>query len=120
MSRSPRPDCRFARWRRTCWSEVRAGKGPTQLPDEAAFDPAKSQIAPSYSAAWLAVARLRQKYGQDKVVAFYRAVAGPRAGEPAVTASVDQLTRSAFETVFGTTQDAFVADWLGYLTRLSR
>jgi hypothetical protein len=33
---------------------------------------------------------------------------------------VDQLTASAFESVLGTTQDAFVADWLAYLKRLSR
>jgi len=100
--------------------QVRAGKGPTSLPDEVAFDPSKGQIAPSYSGAWLAVSRLRQKYGQAKVVAFYRAVAGPKAGEPSVRNPADQLARSAFETVLGTTQDAFVADWLAYLKRLSR
>jgi hypothetical protein len=100
--------------------QVRAGKGPTSLPDEVAFDPSKGQIAPSYSGAWLAVSRLRQKYGQAKVVAFYRAVAGPKAGEPSVRTPADQLARSAFETVLGTTQDAFVADWLAYLKRLSR
>ncbi len=72
--------------------QVRAGKGPTQLPDETAFDPAKGQIAPAYSAAWLAVSRMRQRYGQEKVVAFYRAVAGPKMGEPSVNASPDQLT----------------------------
>jgi hypothetical protein len=100
--------------------QVRAGKGPTSLPDEVAFDPAKGQIAPSYSAAWLAVSRLRQKYGQAKVVAFYRVVAGPQAGEPRVRTPADQLARSAFESVLGTTQDAFVTDWLAYLKRLSR
>ena len=100
--------------------QVRAGKGPTSLPDEVAFDPAKGEIAPSYSGAWLAVSRLRQKYGQAKVVAFYRAVAGPEAGEPSVRTPADQLARSAFESVLGTTQDAFVADWLAYLKRLSR
>ena len=63
---------------------------------------------------------MRQRFGQDKVVAFYRAVAGPRRASPAVTTSVDQLTRAAFESVLGTTQDAFVADWLAYLKRLSR
>jgi hypothetical protein len=99
---------------------VRAGKGPTQLPDEVAFDPTKSEIAPSYSGAWLAVSRMRQKYGQAKVVAFYRAVAGPKEGQPGVTTPVDQLARSAFESVLGTTQDAFVADWLAYLKRLAR
>jgi hypothetical protein len=101
-------------------AQVRAGKGPTQLPDEAAFDPAKTQIAPSYSAAWLAVARMRQKYGQDQVVTFYRAVAGPRTGEPGDTTSAAELTKAAFVSVLGTTQDAFVADWLAYVTRLSR
>lgn len=100
--------------------QVRAGKGPTQLPDEAAFDPSKTQIAPTYSAAWLAVSRLRQKYGPEKVVAFYRAISGPRSGEPAITTPVEQLTTSAFGSVLGTTPDAFVADWLAYLKRLSR
>ncbi|MEP6650425.1 MAG: hypothetical protein ABJA74_11025 [Lapillicoccus sp.] len=100
--------------------QVRAGKGPTQLPDGAAFDPAKGQIAPSYSAAWLAVSRMRQKHGQEKVVAFYRTVAGPKSGEPGVTTPVDQLARTAFESVLETTQDAFVADWLAHLKRLSR
>ncbi|HEU4998237.1 MAG TPA: hypothetical protein VFT68_04775 [Lapillicoccus sp.] len=100
--------------------QVKAGKPPAQLPDEAAFDPTKGQIAPSYSAAWLAVSRMRQRFGQAKVVAFYRAVAGPKTGEPGVTANADQLTHTAFDTVLGTTQDAFVADWLAYLKRLSR
>jgi hypothetical protein len=100
--------------------QVRAGKGPTSLPDEVAFDPSKGQIAPSYSSAWLAVSRLRQKYGQAKVVAFYRAVAGPDAGEPSVRTPADQLARSAFESVLGTSQDAFVSDWLAYLKRLAR
>ena len=100
--------------------QVKAGKSPTQLPDEAAFDPTKGQIAPSYSAAWLAVSRMRQRFGQAKVVAFYRAVAGPKTGEPGVTQDAVQLTHTAFDTVLGTTQDAFVADWLAYLKRLSR
>ena len=100
--------------------QVRAGKGPTSLPDEVAFDPSKGQIAPSYSGAWLAVSRLRQKYGQAKIVAFYRAVAGPKAGEPSVRTPADQLARTAFESILGTTQDAFVADWLAYLKRLAR
>ena len=100
--------------------QVRAGKGPTSLPDEVAFDPSKGQIAPSYSGAWLAVSRLRQKYGQAKIVAFYRAVAGPKAGEPSVRTPADQLARTAFESILGTTQDVFVADWLAYLKRLAR
>jgi hypothetical protein len=63
---------------------------------------------------------MRQRFGQDKVVAFYRAVAGPKTGEPGVTTSVDQLTQAAFGSVLGTTQEAFVADWVAYLKRLSR
>jgi hypothetical protein len=100
--------------------QVRAGKGPTQLPDETAFDPAKGQISPAYSAAWLAVSRMRQRYGQEKVIAFYRAVAGPKAGEPSVNASPEQLATTAFETVLGTNHDAFVADWVANVKRLAR
>jgi hypothetical protein len=33
---------------------------------------------------------------------------------------VDQLTQAAFGSVLGTTQEAFVADWVAYLKRLSR
>jgi hypothetical protein len=100
--------------------QVRAGKPPTTLPDEAAFDPTKGQIAPSYSAAWIAVMRMRQKYGQEKVVAFYRAIVGDAAADPAVIGSVDKRTQTAFGTALGTTQDAFVADWLAYVKRLAR
>ena len=51
------------------------------------------------------------------MVAFYRAVAGPKTGEPGVSQSPDQLTGTTFETVLGTNQDAFVADWVSNVKR---
>ncbi len=95
---------------------VKAGKGPTGLPTAEAFDPKVSTIEPAYNAAWLAVSQMRQDFGQEKVVAFYRAVAGTPETVPA--GSTDDLAKEAFQSVLGTTQDAFVASWLAYLGTL--
>ncbi len=97
---------------------VRAGAGPTALPTEADFDPAHGRISPSYNAAWLAVTRMAQRHGQAKVVEFYRAVAGAPPVQPGTT-DPEAPVRQAFRTVLGTTQEAFVADWLAYLDRLA-
>ena len=59
-------------------AKVRAGTAPRRLPSDADFDPARTRIAPAYAAAWLACSRLADRYGQARLVAFYRAVAGAR------------------------------------------
>lgn len=98
---------------------VRTGTVPTALPTEANFDPSRGVIAPSYSEAWLAVLRMRQRFGQAKVVAFYRAVAGGPTVDPAVTVGPADLAKQAFVDVLRTTQDAFVADWVAYVRRFA-
>lgn len=101
--------------------EVRAGTVPTALPGADAFDPAKATIEPAYNEAWLAITLMRRTYGEEKVVEFYRAIAGsPADPAPPSGTSVDDLTRAAFQNVLGTTPDAFVSDWRAYLTRLVR
>jgi hypothetical protein len=95
---------------------VRAGKGPTALPTEVDFDPSRSKIASSYSGAWLAVCHLVDRYGQGKVVAFYRAVAsagGATAPDPEISAA------SEFPHFFGVTQPQYVDGWRRYLTTLA-
>jgi hypothetical protein len=98
---------------------VRAGKGPTALPTDIDFDPSRSQIAPSYSSSWLAVSRLVDRYGQARVVRFYRLVAskatagGPVQPDPEVTAA------SAFPQVFGISEATFVDGWRQYLRTLA-
>ena len=59
-------------------ARVRAGTAPRRLPSDADFDPARTRIGPAYAAAWLACSRLADRYGQARLVAFYRAVAGAR------------------------------------------
>ncbi len=95
---------------------VRAGKGPTALPTDVDFDPAKSKISPSYSASWLAVSRLVDLYGRARVVAFYRLVASASTvgqADPEAAASL------AFPRSFGVTEAQFVEGWKYYLGTLA-
>jgi hypothetical protein len=54
-------------------AEVRAGKVPRSLPDEAAFDGGRQPSA--YEQSWLAVSLLVREHGERLVVRLYRAVA---------------------------------------------
>lgn len=98
---------------------VRVGKGPTALPTEVDFDPSRTNIAPTYSESWLAVSRLVDLYGQDKVVAFYRKVASTP-GVGAVPLDPDAAAAKAFPTSFGVTEAHFVDGWKRSLTTLAR
>jgi hypothetical protein len=99
---------------------VREGKGPATLPGTVAFDPAQSDIEPSYSEAWLAVSRLVDLYGQAKAVLFYRTIASvprPSGGlqpDPDTTAMLD------FPRIFGISQAQFVVGWRSYLDTLAK
>lgn len=100
-------------------TKVRAGSGPTRLPTDGDFDPARGVIAPVYNAAWLAVTRLAQEHGSAKLVAFYRAVAGGLVVDDATAAAPAAVTAKAFPAVLGVGEAAFTADWLAYLKRLA-
>ena len=99
---------------------VRQGRGPKALPTEADFDPAKTTIGPFYSASWLAVCHLVDLYGQAKVVAFYRSMAGGRSPDKAVGLDPGAIAAQAFPASFGVTQAQFVTGWEHYLTTLAR
>ncbi len=99
---------------------VRQGKGPRMLPTEADFDPAKNKIAPFYSSSWLAVSRLVDLYGQPRVVAFYRSIAGDLKVDPAVESDPASITALAFPKSFGVSETAFVAGWRHYLAALAQ
>jgi hypothetical protein len=101
-------------------AQVRAGKGPTRLPTAADFDPGNGSISVTYNAAWLAVVRIRDTYGADRLTAFYRAVSGGPTPDPGVTGSADDLTAQAFLSVLGVAEDAFLRDWKAYLASLAR
>jgi len=98
---------------------VRAGKGPTQLPTEADFDPSRTVIGTSYSAAWLAVSQLVDRYGRARVIAFYREIASGRTTGSVVHIDPEATTASTFRTSFGVTQEQFVDGWRRYLRSLA-
>lgn len=99
---------------------VRDGKGPTALPTSSDFDPSRGPIDPTYNAAWLAVLLIHDRFGQEKLTDVYRAVSGGPTADATVTGSADDLTRQAFQTVLGVSQDDFVTDWKAYLEQLAR
>ena len=99
---------------------VRAGEGPKALPTAADFDPAHNKIAPSYSGSWLAVSRLVDLYGQTRVVAFYRAIAGGLKVGLAVQDDPDAIVTQAFPASFGVTEVQFVDGWRRYLKTLAQ
>jgi hypothetical protein len=98
---------------------VRAGKGPTALPKDSDFEPSLTQIAPSYSGSWLAVSQLVDRYGQAKVVRFYRLVASVTAADRVVQPDPEAAAASAFPPSFGMSQAQFVNGWKRYLTTLA-
>ena len=88
-------------------AEVRRQGPPARLPTAASFDPEDRALGSSYEAAWLACRLMADRYGESRLVAFYRAA--DRAGD----------TRPAFARVLGTDQRAFVRSWRAYLRRLA-
>jgi len=101
-------------------SQVRAGKGPKALPTAADFDPAQTKIAPAYSGSWLAVSRLVDLYGQTRVIAFYRAIAGGLKVGQGVQSDPDAIVMQAFPGSFGVTEVQFVEGWRRYLNTLAQ
>ncbi|MFJ2023270.1 hypothetical protein ACIODW_05560 [Streptomyces sp. NPDC087897] len=92
---------------------VRAGRTPAGLPADRDFgfdgDPAK--LAGAYEGGWLACALIAERWGKEKLIAFYETVGAHDGREGAV--------EQALEAVLATTLDRFTADWRDYLaTRL--
>lgn len=89
-------------------AEVRQDGPPARLPGKTEFDPQNKALGASYEAAWLACRLLGEKYGEKKLIAFYRA--SDRAGS----------TAAPFHELLGTDQRAFTRSWKDYLRRLAR
>jgi hypothetical protein len=100
-------------------TRVRAGTGPKSLPAAGDFDPARTTIAPSYNAAWLAVNRIVDRYGRRALVRFYLAVATAPDGSTAAASDPDDAAAAAFRSELGTTQGSFTKEWLAYLRSLA-
>jgi hypothetical protein len=93
---------------------VRDHRGPTTLPTTSDFDPARSRIAPSYSASLLACGLVVDDHGERALVRLYRAAATRSRG---AATTPDARLAGAFERVLGTSQRHFTADWRRYLAR---
>ncbi|OKJ13333.1 hypothetical protein AMK20_11715 [Streptomyces sp. TSRI0261] len=92
---------------------VRTGMTPAELPADPDFgfdgDPAK--LAGAYEGGWLACELIAERWGKEKLIAFYEAV-GAHDGR-------DGAVEQALDAVLDTTPEQFTADWRDYLaTRL--
>jgi hypothetical protein len=86
---------------------VRDKGAPTHLPTTGDLDPSAQALGATYEEAWTACRYLGQRYGEAKMIAFYRAV------------DHGASTQQAFLRVLGTTQPAFVRAWSRDLARLA-
>ena len=87
------------------FDDVRDGDVPKQLPDDADFDAARGEVASSYEGAWLACRMIADRFGETRLVRFYRAMSDSEgSGWPLELA--DEL---------GMTQQELVRDWKAYL-----
>jgi hypothetical protein len=88
-------------------ARVRRSGAPYRLPTDEDFGPHRAELGAAYESAWLACRLIAQRYGERRLVAFYRA--SDRAG----------ATEAAFRTVLGTDQQSFTRAWRADLRRLS-
>lgn len=87
---------------------VRRTGPPDRLPTRGDFGPHSPRLGASYESAWLACRLIARRYGERRLVAFYRA--SDRAGS----------TAAAFRSLLGTDQRAFTRAWRADLRRLDR
>ncbi|NUR84510.1 MAG: hypothetical protein HOY71_10535, partial [Nonomuraea sp.] len=93
--------------------DVRDGKIPQSLPSDAQFETTQDALPQAYEMGWLAGRMIAERWGQAKLVAFYRAV-----GEaPPQGTSVDQDSRlaGAMVSVLGMGPDEFTRQWVQYV-----
>jgi hypothetical protein len=90
-------------------SAVAAGEVPAALPGDAdfGFSEDAGRLARAYEGGWLACRMIAERWGEDRLRAFYRAVGdhGKRAG----------AVEGALRSVLGTDLDGFTRQWRAYL-----
>nr|WP_223183716.1 MULTISPECIES: hypothetical protein [unclassified Streptomyces] len=88
---------------------VLAGEVPARLPEdeEFSFGGDAEALARAYEGGWLACALIANRWGEERLTAFYRAVGAAASREGAVEA--------ALREVLGTTPERFTADWRAYV-----
>ncbi|MCX4968847.1 hypothetical protein OHA98_29620 [Streptomyces sp. NBC_00654] len=89
---------------------VRRGERPAELPADKdfAFAGDAGKLAGAYEGGWLACALIADRWGEEKLIAFYEAV-GRHPGR-------DGSVEHALRTVLDTTPQDFTASWRDYLS----
>ncbi len=89
--------------------EVREGRVPDALPEDAdfAFGGDATGLAVAYEGGWLACLMIADRWGEDRLNAFYKAVGGHEKRAGAV--------EEALRDVLGTTPKRFTREWREYL-----
>ena len=96
-------------------AEVRAGRGPTDLPRLDSLEPSSGSIEVPYLAAWQAVELLVRRYGEAAVRRLV--VAGAATG---TDADAEAATDRALRTVLRTDRGTLVREWRTHLESLAR
>ncbi len=96
-------------------AEVRAGRGPTDLPRLDTLEPSSGSIEVPYLAAWQAVELLVARYGEADVRRLV--VEGAATG---TDADAEAATDRALGTVLGTDRATLVREWRAHLQSLAR
>ncbi|WP_437092135.1 hypothetical protein [Streptomyces sp. enrichment culture] len=88
---------------------VRQGEVPAALPDDGdfGFSGDADRLARAYESGWMACRLIADRWGEERLGAFYRAVGAHRQREGAV--------EDAMEQVLGTTAEEFTARWREYV-----
>jgi hypothetical protein len=96
-------------------SDVAAGRVPTALPADAAFDGSASGLPQAYEQAWFACRGVVLRHGGPALVGLYRAVAatGGQGGQ-------EKALDSALRRSLGTGLTAFTAQWRADLISAAR
>ncbi|GII53816.1 hypothetical protein Pth03_22050 [Planotetraspora thailandica] len=85
--------------------DMRAGAAPARLPPDADFQAGSTRLPQAYEEAWLACRYIAQRFGERRLVAFYREAG--RTGVP-----------RALRSTLGMTVPGLTDAWLEYVTRL--
>jgi hypothetical protein len=85
-------------------AEIEAGRVPSRLPRERGFRGSSTRLAATYEAAWFACRTIVERYGERKLVRFYRAVGTS-------SAPTAQAVRSALMSVLDLPLTRFVTLW---------
>lgn len=94
--------------------DVREGRVPQAMPTDEQFETTQEALPQAYEMGWLACRMIAERWGEEKLVEFYRAVgeAPPDgAGQP------DQKSRltSAFVSVLRISPAEFTTEWVAYV-----